>query len=115
MYSRGQAKPTNKNGNLVMREKVTGKRADTLREASGQISARSNEPLSRKCLYKEIVPEILAGTPKSAGKNTENSAIASFHGERSVHQVSKQDIERFSRKKILNIDQIEHTLRLDAT
>ena len=66
-------------------------------------------------VYKEIVPEILAGTPKSVGKNTKNSAIASFHGERSVHQVLKQDIERFSRKKILNIDQIEHTLRLDVT
>ena len=104
IYSRGQAKPTNKNGKFLMSEKVTGKRADISREASGQISAPSYEPLSRKCPYKEIVPEILAGTPKSARKNTENCAIASFYGEQSVHQVSKQDNERFSRKKILNID-----------
>jgi hypothetical protein len=32
MYSRGQAKPTDKNGILVMAEKV---HADMLREASG--------------------------------------------------------------------------------
>jgi hypothetical protein len=57
-----------------MAEKVTGKRTDMLREASGQISAKSHEPLWR-------IPEILAGTPKSAGKNMKNSAIASFHGE----------------------------------
>jgi len=60
---------------------VTGKRADMLRDASGQISAKSHEPLWRKCPYKEIVPEILARTPKSAGKNIKNSAITSFHGE----------------------------------
>jgi len=47
-----------------MAEKVPGKRADMLREASGQISAKSNKPLWRKCLYTEIVPEILTGTPK---------------------------------------------------
>jgi len=29
LYTRGQAKPANKYGNLVMREKVTGKRADS--------------------------------------------------------------------------------------
>jgi len=29
LYSRGQAKPTNKYGNLVMREKVAGKRAES--------------------------------------------------------------------------------------
>jgi hypothetical protein len=29
-YSRGQAKPTNKNGNSLMAEKVTGKHADML-------------------------------------------------------------------------------------
>jgi len=83
---------------------VTGNRADTLKEASGQISTKSHEPLSRKCPYTEIVPEILANHPKSAGKNMENSAIASFHGEQSVHQVSKQVIERFSQKKMPNID-----------
>ena len=87
-----------------MSEKVTGKHVDISREASGQISAPSYKPSLRKCPYKEIVPEILAGTPKSARKNTENCAIASFYGEQSVHQVSKQDNERFSRKKILNID-----------
>jgi len=87
-----------------MSEKVTGKGADISREAPGQISTTPHEPLSRKCLYKEIVPEILADTPKSARKNTKNSAIASFHGEEPVHQVSKQAIEWFSRKKILNID-----------
>jgi len=87
-----------------MSEKVTGKGADILREAPGQISTTSHKLLSRKCLYKEILPEILADTPKSARKNTENCAIASFYGEQSVHQVSKQDNERFSRKKILNID-----------
>jgi len=41
--------------------------------------------LWRKCPYKEIIPEILASTPKSAGKNMKNSAIASFHGEQSAH------------------------------
>jgi len=46
-YSRGQAKPANKNGNLLMREKVTGKRVDALREASGQNSPKSHEPLLR--------------------------------------------------------------------
>ena len=53
-----------------MSEKVTGKGADISREAPGQISTTPHEPLSRKCLYKEIGPEIMAGTPKSAGKNT---------------------------------------------
>ena len=78
-YSRGQAKPTNKNGNSLMAEKVTGKHADMLREASGKISAKSHEPLRRKCPYTEIVPKILTAIPKSAEKNMENSAIASFH------------------------------------
>ena len=45
MYSRGQTKPTNKNGNLLMASKVTRKCADMLREASGQISAKSHKPL----------------------------------------------------------------------
>jgi len=49
-------------------------------------------------------PEILAGTPKSAEKNMKNSAIASFQGEQSARQVSKQVTERFSRKKMPNID-----------
>ena len=62
-----------------MQEKVTGKRSDILREASGQISAKFHELLSRKCPYKEIVPEMLADHRKSAGKNRENTAIASFH------------------------------------
>jgi hypothetical protein len=60
--------------------------------------------LWRKCPYKEIVPEILTATPKSAGKNMKNCAIASFHEEQSDHQFSKQVIDRFSRKKMLNID-----------
>ena len=87
-----------------MAEKVTGKRADMLREASGKISAQSHEPLRRKCPYTEIVPKILTAPPKSAEKNMENSAIASFHGEQSAHQVSKQVIEWFSQKKMPNID-----------
>ena len=104
VYSRGQSKSTNKNGNSLMAEKVTGKCADMLRKASGQISAKSHEPLWRKCPYKEIIPEILAGTPKSARKNMKNSAIASFHREQSAHQFSKQVIGGFSWKKMLNID-----------
>jgi len=104
IYSRGQAKSTNKNGNSLMAEKVTGKCADMLREASGQISAKSHESLWRKCPYKEIIPEILASTPKSVGKNMKNNAIASFHGEQSAHQFSKQVIGWFSWKKMLNID-----------
>ena len=103
-YSRGQAKSPNKNGSLLMPEKMTGKHPDTLREASGQISPKFHEPLSRKCLYKEIVPEILTDHPKSAGKNRENCAIASFHWEESVHQFSKQVIKPFSWKKMPNID-----------
>jgi hypothetical protein len=103
-YSRGQAKPTNKNGNSLMAEKVTGKHADMLKEASGQISAKSHELLWRKCPYKELVPEILTATPKSAGKNMKNCAIASFYEEQSAHQFSKQVIGRFSREKMLNID-----------
>jgi hypothetical protein len=51
-YSRGQAKHANKNGNSVMRSKATGKRADILREASGQVSHKFDKshelPLSRK-------------------------------------------------------------------
>jgi len=87
-----------------MAGKVAGKRADTSREASGQISAKSQEPLWRKCRNTEIVPKFLAGTPKSAKKNMKNSAMASFHGEQSAHHVSKQDIEWFSREKMPNID-----------
>jgi len=67
-YSRGQAKPANKNGNLLMREKLTGKRVDALKEASGQNSPKSHEPLSRKCPYTEMVPENLAYPQKVAGK-----------------------------------------------
>jgi len=33
-----------------------------------------------------------------------NSAITSFHGEQSAHQVLKQDIEWFSQEKMPNID-----------
>jgi len=87
-----------------MAGKVAGKCADTSREASGQISAKSHELLWRKCRNTEIVPKFLAGTPKSAKKNMKNSAIASFHGEQSAHQVSKQDIEWFSWEKMPNID-----------
>ena len=103
-YSRGQTKSTNKNGNSLMVKKVTGKHADMLRKGSGQISAKSHKPLWRKCPYKKIIPEILASTPKSARKNMKNSAIASFHGEQSAHQFSKQVISQFSWKKMLNID-----------
>jgi hypothetical protein len=79
-----------------MAEKMPGKRADMLREASGQISVKLYEPLWRKCPYTEIVPKFLAGTPKSAGKNMKNSAIASLHGEQSAHQFSKPLIDWFS-------------------
>jgi len=68
LSTRGQAKPTNKNGNLVTGEKVAGKRADTLREASGQFSPKSHEPLSRKCPYTKIVPENMADPQKVPGK-----------------------------------------------
>lgn len=64
VYSRGQAKPTNKNGNVLMATKVPGKRADMLREASGQISAKSHKPFWRKWPYTEIDPKILAGHQK---------------------------------------------------
>jgi len=67
-YSRGQAKPANKNGNLLMCQKVTGKCVDALREASGQNSPESHELLSRKCPYTEMVPENLAYPQKVAGK-----------------------------------------------
>jgi hypothetical protein len=96
LYSRGQAKPTNKNGNTLMAEKMPRRCADMLREASGQISVKLYKPLWRKCPYTEIVPKILARTPKSAEKNMKNSAIASFHGEQSAHQVLKPLINRFS-------------------
>jgi hypothetical protein len=62
--------------------------------------------LSRKCPYKEIVPEILTSTPKSAEKNMKNSTIASFHGEQSAQEVSKQAIEWFSQKKCRTLTQI---------
>ena len=54
--------------------------------------------------YKEIIPEILASTPKSARKNMKNSTIAFFHREQSAHQFSKQVIGQFPWKKMLNID-----------
>jgi hypothetical protein len=87
-----------------MAEKMPRKHADMLREASGQISVKLHEPLWRKCPYTEMVPKILAGTPKSAGKNMKNSKITSFHGEQSAHQVSKPVIDWFSWKKMPNID-----------
>jgi len=87
-----------------MAGKVAGKRTDTLREASGQISAKSHELLWRKCWNTEMVPKFLASTPKSAKKNMKNSVITSFHGEQSAHQVLKQDIKWFSQKKMPNID-----------
>jgi hypothetical protein len=62
-----------------MDDKMPGKRADMLSEASGQISVKLYKPLWRTCPYTEIVPKILARTPKSAEKNMKNSAIASFH------------------------------------
>jgi hypothetical protein len=95
-YSCGQAKPTNKNGNTLMTQKMFRKRADMLREAPGQISVKLHEPLWRKCPYTEIVPKIVAGTPKSAEKNMKNSAITSFHGKHSAQQVSKPVINWFS-------------------
>jgi len=49
IYSRGQAKPTNKNGKFLMSEKVTGKRADISKEAS----AKFQPPL--KSRYRENV------------------------------------------------------------
>jgi hypothetical protein len=83
MYSRGQAKPTKKNENNLMAEKTIRKHAARLRQARGQFSAQSHEPFLRKCLYKESVPENLAGTPKKFVKITKKCGIASFHsGER---------------------------------
>ena len=47
-YNRGQAKHANKNRNLVMRSKVIRKRADILREASGQISHKIDKAVVKK-------------------------------------------------------------------
>jgi len=79
MYSRGQAKPANKNGNLMMAEKMIGKHANRLREARGQFSSQSHEPFLRKCLYKDTVPENMADPPKKIGKIKKKCGIASFH------------------------------------
>ena len=71
--SRGQAKPTNKNRNFLMAEKILGKHADSndrLRQACGQFLSQSHEPFLRKCLNKERVPENLANT-KTNRKNHE--------------------------------------------
>ena len=83
---------------------MAGKQADTLREASGQISAKSHKPLWRKCPNTEIVLKFLASTPKSAEKDMKNSAITSFQGEQSACQVSKQVTKWFSWEKMPNID-----------
>jgi hypothetical protein len=61
------------------KKKTIRKHADRLRQARGQFSAQSHEPFLRKCLYKESVPEILAGTPKQFVKITKKCGIASFH------------------------------------
>jgi hypothetical protein len=55
-----------------------------------------------KCPCTEIVP--MAGIPRSVEKKMKNSAITSFHGEQSVHQVRKQVIKWFSWKKMPDID-----------
>ena len=62
-----------------MAEILVGKHADRVREAPGQFSSQSHEPFSRKCLYKETVPEILADHPKKIGKIKKKCGIASFH------------------------------------
>jgi hypothetical protein len=77
-----------------MAEKMPGKRADMLREASGQISVKLYEPLWRKCPYTEIVPKFLAGTPKSAGKNMKNSAIASLVVFALLSQIYRTELAR---------------------
>jgi hypothetical protein len=51
-----------------MAERVPGKHANILRETSGQVSAKYHELLWRTCSHTEIVPKILASTPKSAKK-----------------------------------------------
>jgi len=54
-------------------------------------------------------PEILAGTPKSAEKNMKNSAIASFQGEQSAHQVSKQVTKLVFAGSVLWTEKIHRT------
>ena len=49
-----------------MAEKKVVKHTDRLRQARGQFSSQSHEPLLRKCLYKKTVPEILTTTPKKS-------------------------------------------------
>ena len=68
-YSRGQAKPANKNGNLMIAEKMIGKHANRLREARGQFSSQSHELFLRKCLYMETVPENMPDPPKKSQEN----------------------------------------------
>jgi hypothetical protein len=88
-----------------MSEKVTGKRADISREASGQISAPSYEPLLRKYPYKEIVPEILAGTPKNARKIRKIAQSLPFmESNMSIKFRNKITSGSHGKKKILNID-----------
>jgi hypothetical protein len=85
-----------------MAEKMIGKQADGLREACGQFSFQSYKPFSRKCLYKESVPEIMAVPTKRIIKFREKCGIASFHQREHVHHVSKNIIEWFPHKKIPN-------------
>ena len=93
-----------------MAEKMTGKHADRLRQARGQLSSQSHEPFLRKCLYKKSDPEIPTTTPK---KNRKNHEKASFHS--GVGCVSKKVIGWFPRKKIFNF-QLSHCIltRLSA-
>ena len=109
LYSRGQVKPTNKNGNYLMAEKIPGKHADRLRQARGQFSSQSHELFLRKCLYKKSDPEILTITPKKIVKITKKCGIASFHSEERVGRVSKKVIGWFPRKKIFYF-QLSHCI-----
>ena len=61
-----------------MAEKSVRKRAVRLKEAPGQFSSQSHEPFSRKCLYKESDPEILAYPPKKSGKLSKNAESLPF-------------------------------------
>ena len=103
-YSHGEAKPTNKDENLMMAEKMIGKHTNRLREACGQFSSQFHKPFLRKCLYKNTVPENMADPPKNFGKIKKKCRIASFHWGQCVHHVSNNIIKQFPHKKILTFN-----------
>ena len=82
-----------------MTEKSVRKPAVRLKEASGQFSSQSHELFSRKCLYKESDPEILAYPPKKIGKIKQKCGITPFFWGQHVCRVSNNIIEWFPHKK----------------